>query len=84
MRNSKKVKQRLKAIPRHWCRFNEDGTENKRPRYNAIYFTDWCCSDCYFTWGRYWEKRTMYGHNFAYSNYCGLLKKYWKQNEISE
>ena len=69
-------KKLLKYIPRrstHELTYNGEF----RPRNNALYYKDYCCKGCYFDWGRWFEKKHMYRHDAAQSNYEGLLKKYW-------
>ena len=52
-------------------------------RKDATYFENQCCSDCYWDWGHCWERRQLYKHEFTYSNYCGILKKYWVSSCIN-
>ncbi len=84
MRVSTRAKRRLEHLPRQWYSYTPTGEEIKRPRKTAIYYPDWCCQNCYFDWGRWFEKRTMYKHNSAYANYKGLLKKYWKNYDYAK
>jgi len=44
----------------------------------AVYYHWYCCEQCYFDWGRYFEKAHLYKHHCSESNFKGLLKKYWK------
>lgn len=67
MRVGKRTKQKLKYAPRFG--------DNQRS--GVIYYKDYCCKGCYFDWGRWFEKRHMYQHDAAQSNYEGILKKYW-------
>ena len=82
MRVSKRLKQKLKYLPRRHFEYDENGDRTK-PRKNALYFHYWCCKECYFDWGRWFEKKHMYKHEFGYANYMGLLKKYWKNYEVN-
>jgi hypothetical protein len=68
----KQRKRKLKFIPRLIKYI--DGV----PRNNALYYRYYCCKECYFDWGRWFEDRHKYKHNAALSNYEGALKKYWK------
>lgn len=71
----KQRKRKLKFVPR------QDSYVDsffKRKRKDAVYFRDWCCKECYFQWGRYWELKHLYKHDYAQDNYDGKLKKYWK------
>lgn len=76
MNHRQRKKKLLKYVPR---RSTHEATYNGefRPRDKALYYKDYCCKDCYFDWGRWFEKRHMYKHEAARSNYEGLLKKYW-------
>lgn len=84
MRVSKRIKQRLKHVVRYWSPYGEEGEYKERPRKAAVYTSDWCCPTCWFDWGRYYEKRMLYKHQFAYANYHGLLKKYWWKYDIEK
>lgn len=70
----KRLKRKLKTIPRsiREIQYLED-----TPRKNGLYYNSYCCKSCYFDWGRWFEKKHMYKHDSAQSNYDGLLKKYW-------
>ncbi len=74
----KRLKNKLKLLPRY---SDHQATKSRRPRKNATYFSDWCCSQCYWDWGRGWDGHYKYRHNCAKSNYDGLLKKYWKPTD---
>mgnify|MGYP000196810935 CR=1 FL=1 len=73
MKIRKRNKNRMKYAPMH------RGLNTQRK--GAIYYTDWCCRECYFDWGHGWERRQMYTHDCTESNYLGLLKKYWKSSK---
>lgn len=76
MRVGKRTKHKLKYAPRQ-SKHEVTIDGRYRPRDNALYYKDYCCRGCYFDWGRWFEKRHMYQHDCAESNYDGLLKKYW-------
>lgn len=46
-------------------------------RKDAVYYEDSCCKGCYWDWGHSFTQRHRYKHGCIYSNYMGLLKKYW-------
>ncbi len=71
----KQRKRKLKFVPRL---INYEDTLDGLPRKNALYYCAWCCKQCYFEWGRYWEMKHLYKHDCAQDNYDGKLKKYWK------
>lgn len=71
MRVGKRTKQKLKYAPRY----------GESQRKSGLYYKNYCCKDCYFDWGRWFEQQHMYQHDAAQSNYDGLLKKYWKPVE---
>lgn len=77
MKVRKLHKQRLRNIPR--ASYHE---YNNRPRNRATYFSDFCCTGCYFDWGRWYDKKFLYRHDCAKSNYDGKLKKYWVSDRI--
>lgn len=84
MRVGKRLKQKLKVIPRSHYEYTKNGEVISRsiPRKNAVYFRYYCCQGCYFDWGRWFEKRYMYKHEFGYANYMGILKKYWDNYKV--
>jgi hypothetical protein len=71
----KQRKRKLKFVPRL---IKYEDTFDKLPRKSALYYSKWCCKQCYFQWGRYWEMKHLYKHDCAQDNYDGKLKKYWK------
>lgn len=78
MKVRKLHKQRLKNLPRASYHQN---SESRRPRETATYFSDYCCQQCYFDWGRFFDRKFRYQHNSAKSNSAGILKQYWKLDD---
>lgn len=78
MKVRKLHKQRLKNLPRASYHQN---SERQRPRNDATYFSDYCCKQCYFDWGRWFDKKFRYQHDSAKSNSAGILKQYWKLDD---
>ena len=52
-----------------------------RSRKDGIYYENYCCRDCYWSWGWSFENRHCYKTDCRESNYRGLLKKYWRSSE---
>lgn len=73
-------KRKLAFLPRNnWTLLLKDGNYPVL-RKNAIYFTDWCCKGCYYGWGQ----GAKHKHNCSESNNEGILKKYWKEYNLSD
>lgn len=74
MRVGEKSKAKMRFVPRY-----KSDQASRRPE--GVYYNDWCCSTCYWDWGRSWEGKHGYNHKCAHSNFQGLLKKHWKQDD---
>jgi len=70
MRVGQKAKEKMRYAPRY-------ASDSANRREDGVYYNDWCCSGCYWDWGRSWSGQNLHNHGSAYSNYQGILKKYW-------
>lgn len=76
MNISKRLKRKLKYIPRY------NPNNDFVPRKDHLYYNQYCCRGCYFGWGRLFEKKHLYKHESAESNYDGIRKEYWVDYDV--